>query len=271
MFDLSKQKIDIDCPSCSKKIKLTLEEVSEQATVICPSCSQSLKLHDNGDSKYSILIIECQLSDEEQCEINCLVSQCGLLGFNVEKVVVSKTKDLLQHLEKGNKYNLIYLSAHGNKKEFLSENSDFKMEWKDFAHQLCISKNMEEDCVVMLSCCRGGLNEVSYILFYYCAAIQFVIGAPQKLDNYEFNTAFSIFLFNYEIRGYDPIIAAKKVEHGIGTRLIGFDRTETEATIGYSNYIETRIENPPLEDQNHLSYSRISLEEDCPPEGCCPN
>jgi len=48
MYDLNKQKIDITC-DCGRKIRVTMGQVSLQATVSC-SCGKKIKLVDKGRS-----------------------------------------------------------------------------------------------------------------------------------------------------------------------------------------------------------------------------
>ena len=54
MFDISKEKISIDCPECKRKHQVTLQQVANQATIRC-SCSANIKLTDkNGSARRSI-------------------------------------------------------------------------------------------------------------------------------------------------------------------------------------------------------------------------
>jgi transcription elongation factor Elf1 len=49
MFDLGKEKITIECPSCNRKHQATLQQVSNRATIHC-SCGTNIKLEDKGGS-----------------------------------------------------------------------------------------------------------------------------------------------------------------------------------------------------------------------------
>lgn len=49
MFDLSKEKITIGCPTCNRKHQVTLQQVANGATVKC-SCNTNIKLQDKGGS-----------------------------------------------------------------------------------------------------------------------------------------------------------------------------------------------------------------------------
>lgn len=50
MFDLSKQKIDFPCPSCQRKLKVTLQQVAKQQSVTCLSCAETIQLQDKNRS-----------------------------------------------------------------------------------------------------------------------------------------------------------------------------------------------------------------------------
>ena len=49
MFDISKQKIEIDCPNCKSKISITINQVANQEIVRC-NCGQKIQLEDNNSS-----------------------------------------------------------------------------------------------------------------------------------------------------------------------------------------------------------------------------
>jgi transcription elongation factor Elf1 len=50
MFDLSKEKIDFNCPECGRKNVVGLSQVADQATINCPGCLNQITLKDNNGS-----------------------------------------------------------------------------------------------------------------------------------------------------------------------------------------------------------------------------
>ena len=67
MFDISKEKMDINCPKCNSKIKVSLEQVSKQQIVKCNRCQESIQLIDsNGSSRRGINDINKSFKDLEQ-------------------------------------------------------------------------------------------------------------------------------------------------------------------------------------------------------------
>jgi uncharacterized protein Yka (UPF0111/DUF47 family) len=46
-IDIGKETYFIDCPACSKKVKVSIEQVAKGSQVSC-KCGQHIKLHDEG-------------------------------------------------------------------------------------------------------------------------------------------------------------------------------------------------------------------------------
>ena len=55
MIDLSKERVDINCPECNKQIAITLGQVMKQETISCSSCKTQIQLKDqNGSTNRSV-------------------------------------------------------------------------------------------------------------------------------------------------------------------------------------------------------------------------
>lgn len=52
MFDLGKQKVSIECPSCSRKHNVTIQQIATGVTVRC-GCNTNIILEDKGGSAKS--------------------------------------------------------------------------------------------------------------------------------------------------------------------------------------------------------------------------
>jgi len=212
--------------------------------------------NDQCDNKYySTLILGCQNSEDEKAEIKCIESVCYLLGIRPSVHFINTEQELESVLQNNNDVDFIYLSAHGNKYGFRGEDNDINIEWRTFSEMLCEADVMADRCIVMLSCCRGGLNEIAYTLFYICEKIQYVTGPREELSNCELSTAFQLFLFNKLERNLDAVKSAERVESSIGTRLVCFDRIETESSYTYSKFIEDTLE--PIKDVQSMDIDRI--------------
>lgn len=50
MLDISKEKVNINCPSCNGIIKVTLSQAANEETIVCTSCQSDIHLQDNNNS-----------------------------------------------------------------------------------------------------------------------------------------------------------------------------------------------------------------------------
>lgn len=66
MFDLSKQKVDVECPNCKKKHTATFQDVTNSKIIHC-SCNTDIKLKDsNGSVRKSVSDINSAMKKLEQ-------------------------------------------------------------------------------------------------------------------------------------------------------------------------------------------------------------
>lgn len=211
-----------------------------------------------------MLIIEACGIEGEVNECLNIKSQAELYGIEVTQIKPINNDDLIENLNCSKKYDFIYLSSHGNENSFGSEDGTIDLSWFEFGTELCSSDCMDEDCVVMLSCCRGGLNQVAYNLFYCCNKISYIVGPRQSLTPQDMLISFNILLYNVEIRRIDPIIACEKIKGGSDIRFVGFDRLEIETDVAYILKCQDYTE----EENKELEEAKTKVEENTyvPPE-----
>lgn len=126
-------------------------------------------------SKRILVLMACGSSDEPH-ECNGICEQSQLYGIESLCKCVRDNDELEQILSTNAHFDYIYLSAHGNSEGFASEDGNVNMSWKNLAMLLCNSKCMNEDSILMLSCCRGELMEIAYDIFLTCQQICYVLG-----------------------------------------------------------------------------------------------
>ena len=205
--------------------------------------------------KKILILRACGSLPDERQECDNIKSQAEMYNIEVHDYCPKRNQELEEVLHKGEMYDYIYLSSHGSAQGFGSEDQEIDYSWYDFGVLLCGSLCMNPDCIIMLSCCRGGLNQVAYDLFYCCPKISYIVGPRQSLFPHDMLIGFNIFLYNVEHRNIDPIVACEKIRMGTDIRFICFDRLETESEAGYilyqkqfsdGNYAEEEeiIENP---------------------------
>lgn len=189
--------------------------------------------------KYRILLIKaCGLSSEDD-ECNGIINFCKLLGFDHHVIKPKSLDELYEQIKINGEFDFIYFSAHGNEHGFANDNGTISDSWNNFSYQLCESGCLATDCMILLSCCRGGLREVASKLFFACEQISYIIGVKQSLYPHEMVAGFTIFLFNVTARSLDPVIASSKIEMATDLRFIGFDYKETVETQEYKEFTKS--------------------------------
>ena len=183
-----------------------------------------------------ILVLKACGSSDEPHECNGICEQAQLYGIEPVCKCVHDNEELEKILYSNGLFDYIYLSAHGCSEGFASEDEKVNMSWKRLAMLLCNSKCMNEDSILILSCCRGGLMEVAYDIFLTCQQICYVLGPRQSLTSADMHICFGIFLYNMEIRGVDPVVACEKIKLATDQRFSCYDRQEE--SISLMNYKE---------------------------------
>lgn len=208
------------------------------------------------DIKRILILRACGLKDEKQ-ECDIIKSQSELYNLEVHDYCPKSNDELLEILYKGVSFDYIYLSSHGSVDGFGNEAETINYSWFNFGVELCGAMCMNPDCIVMLSCCRGGLNQVAYDLFFCCQKIAYIVGPRQSLFPHDMLISFNILLYNLEHRNVDPIVACEKIKLATDIRFICFDRLETEADAAYL----MRIKSYDTEEKEELNAAKEKAHE----------
>lgn len=187
--------------------------------------------------KKRILVLKACRSIDEPHECSGICEQAQLYGIESVCKCVKDNEGLESILYSHGLFDYIYLSAHGNVEGFTSEDGKVNMSWQKLAMLLCKSKCMNEDSILMLSCCRGGLMEVAYDIFLTCQQICYVLGPRQSLTSADMHICFGIFLYNLEIRGVDPVVACEKIKLATDQRFSCYDRQEESISLRNYDYM----------------------------------
>ena len=185
-----------------------------------------------------ILIIKGCVDAGADSECSIITEQMKLYGAQPDVMAPQNTEEVFSGLAKraGKHYDYIYLISHGNEQSFGTNDDSISITWDNFAQALCEFDIMNEECTLMLSCCRGGLNQVAHSLFYACPKIDYVIGPRQSLVANDLLVAFNIIFYNLMFRAVDAVIACKKVELGTDLRFVCFDRLEVATDPSFYHY-----------------------------------
>ena len=180
-----------------------------------------------------MLILKCCGHSEEDAEINSIISQAQFYGYQPIIKSPCDIESLEEDLREGIRYKYLFLSAHGDENGFQNESDSLNVSWSDFGRIICETECLSEEAILLLSCCRGGLNEIAYEMFDSCPYIEYICGPRQNIESSESIIGFSILLFNMIYRGLDPVLACDYIEKGVNIRFKCFDRMETMSDPGY--------------------------------------
>ena len=175
-----------------------------------------------------ILILRACGSPDEPHECESIMEQSKLYGMEPVSCEVNTNDELLSALRDNGQFDYIYLSAHGCADSFGNEDGGIDMAWQKFAGELCGFDCMNDGCILMLSCCRGGLMQVAHTLFRECGSISYVMGPRQSLTSADMHICFGVFLYNAEVKKTDPVVACEKIKSATDQRFSCYDREEEE-------------------------------------------
>lgn len=181
----------------------------------------------------SMLIIQACGTKEEKEECKIVRTQASSYGITT-KLIAPKTKEELEDgLDSDEPYDYIYVSSHGNEDSLCSDSKSLSVCWLEFGLMLCESGALGDNTVIMLSCCRGGLNQVAYGLFHSCPGIQYVVGPRAKLGSSDMQICYSLLLYMMVQKDLDPVVACEKIRLATDIRFYFSDRLEVETEDGY--------------------------------------
>jgi hypothetical protein len=206
--------------------------------------------------KKNILVLKCCGHSEEDKEISSIISLSTLHDFDITLKSPCSNKELKEALGNGDQYDYLYLSAHGGSDGFNHQSGKIKLSWQEFGDAICDSECLKENAVLLLSCCRGGLNEIAFDMFDICDKILYVCGPRQNIQSAEAIIGFEILLFNMVYRDIDPIVACEKIKLATDIRFKCFDRLETQSDPAYLSRLEKQSE----ENEDYGNWPKVDIE-----------
>lgn len=152
-------------------------------------------------------------------------------GINPSHIDVSSIKELESEL-KIRKLDYIYFAGHGNETCF-TNNESFLTSWSEIGQTVCKTNCLNPNSIILLYCCKGGINTVAYQLIAECDKLSYICGAKQNMRNIDLIIGFNVFLYNVEARNIDPVLAAEKATSATEIRFECFDRVDVIANPHY--------------------------------------
>jgi hypothetical protein len=153
-------------------------------------------------------------------------------NIDVEYKDVSTITELENSLNSGKIYDYVYFAGHGDE-NFFSDNKNFTASWSQIGEAICKTKCLNDNAIIMLYCCKGGVHTVAFKLMADCPNIKYVCGAKQSVSSIDLMTGFNVFIYNIERKYLDPVLAAAKSTNATDIRFECFDRTDVQINPQY--------------------------------------
>ncbi len=199
-------------------------------------------------------------------------SVCKLLGV---QLVVHEYTDIdafEAYAETADKFDFIYVAAHGAHHCF-GENAGPIARWADFAAVLCKTQLLNDNSVVFMGCCHGGLKKVSLILFSLCDQVSSVCGPRWSVSLGEVPVAIHVFLHNLLTKQLEPEYSAERTAAALGIYFPYYNRYELESEILFMRLhavgTEPDYTTKRFDDEDVGRSSSASLEHEFD-DSCCP-
>jgi hypothetical protein len=157
---------------------------------------------------------------------------CNLVGVEMVVHEYNGDADFEAFAGVNGKFDFLYIAAHGAHHCF-GENAGPIARWADFAVILCRTSLLNENAVVFMGCCHGGLKKVSLILFSLCDQISSVCGPRWTVSLAEVPVAIHVFLHNLLTNQIEPQYAAERTAAALGIYFPYYNRYELETEILY--------------------------------------
>lgn len=176
-------------------------------------------------SKVLIIKASCDICKNEIDHIETIAKMFGLTPEIINLVDMVQFQQSI--FQKG-PYQYIYLCTHASPYSFGEADGSKLFSWEEFAQVLCATNCLDNDAILLLACCRGGLKKVADTLFLNCENIDYVCGPRWKLTGADISTGFHVFIYNVESRKEQPSIAVDRSSKATGYDFFCYDRVESE-------------------------------------------
>lgn len=177
--------------------------------------------------KKRLMIVQA-IDDDCSAEINHLKSIAEMFGMTHCLVELKCIKEFKKKLCSGDLYDYIYLAAHANPIAFGTSDGSVSITWGEFAMALCETQCLNAGSILLLGCCRGGLQRVAETLFENCDQIDYVCGPRWTVTSHDLTAGFHVFVYNIEIRREQPSTAVQRASGATGYDFFCYDRVESE-------------------------------------------
>jgi len=174
-----------------------------------------------------ILIIKASC-DICQTELDHIKTIAEMFSLSPVLVTLDDIAEFERAIFSKGPFRYVYLCTHASPYYFGESDGNKIFAWDQFATSLCAADCLDDEAVLMLACCRGGLRKVAETLFQNCDHIDYICGPRWTLTGPDISTGFHVFIYNMLQRREQPSTAVKRASRATGYDFFCYDRVELE-------------------------------------------
>lgn len=161
----------------------------------------------------SMIIINVLEGDEHQPNISNITNQAEF--YHLKKVEEETVENIaeFEHAISSGGYDYFVLIGHGDEMCF-TDNKLFEIEWSEIGEKICNAGCLNDNSILMMYCCKGGVMEVAFTLFAECKHLAYVFGSKEEMYPIELAIGFNLFMYQLEFKDLSPELAARKALEG---------------------------------------------------------
>jgi len=180
-------------------------------------------------SKILIIKASCDICNNEIEHIKTIARMFSMIPEEI--TLRTDMNDFQTEITGKGPFQYVYLCAHANPHFFGEADGSAIHSWEDFAAAICAARCLDNEAVLLLACCRGGLKTVAETLFSNCEHIDYICGPRWTLTGPDISTGFHVFIYNMMSRREQPSTAVKRASKATGYDFFCYDRIEHEKII----------------------------------------
>ncbi|MBK6544560.1 MAG: hypothetical protein IPG12_04720 [Saprospiraceae bacterium] len=164
----------------------------------------------------SILFIRADKIAIPDVDVYAFQSLCNVYNIQFNQFELNNASDITQAL--GGAYDYICFAGHGNLMGFGDQNY-FTISWTVIGQIICQENSIKINGIVILFCCNGGLPQIGCQLIDICPNLDFVMGVSKIGKSIDLLMAYSIFIYNRELKNLSEIDSIHRAISGTGVQI----------------------------------------------------
>lgn len=164
----------------------------------------------------SILFIRADKIAIPDIDVLAFQSLCKVYNIQLYQFELTNESEMTHALS--GSFDYICFAGHGNLSGF-GDSNYFTIPWEQIGQIICEQNSLKFNGIVILFCCNGGLPHVGCQLINLCSNLDFVMGVPQLGQSIDLLMAYSIFIYNRELKNLTEVDSIHRAIAGTGVHL----------------------------------------------------